>query len=61
MRTLAAFLLSGLFAFSAAGSAFAGCGGSGGYLVDHSGPTPVVLADSDPHKPSPPQAPADKK
>lgn len=61
MRTFAAFLLSGLFALSAAGSAFAGCGGSGGYLVDHSGPTPVVLADSDPQKPSPPPAPTDKK
>ncbi len=61
MRTLAAVLLSGLFAFSAAGSAFAGCSGAGGYLVDHSGPTPVVLADNDPNAPSPKPATDDKK
>jgi hypothetical protein len=53
MRQLTAFAFAALLAASLAGTAYAGCGGEGGYLVDWSGPEPVILADNDPNAPNP--------
>ena len=53
MRRLTLPAFAALLAASLSGTAYAGCGGEGGYLVDWSGPTPVILADNDPNAPNP--------
>lgn len=51
MRAIA-FVLAFTFSAAVSAAAFAGCGGSGGYLVDQNG-KPVVETADEPNTPAP--------